>query len=67
MTENLKEFIKKYHLRIAKEDEDCCMNCEYGIGLLGGGPAQCNNKKVPFINGNGLNELARCDLWEQRR
>ena len=52
---------KKNILRLAKDGEGTCLDCEWGTCLLGGSNAVClhTGKK-------NKNELTRCEKWIKR-
>ena len=62
MTEEEKESEKRNPLRLAKDGEYTCLDCQWGSNLLGGYPAYClhTHKK-------NISELTRCDLWTKRK
>ena len=63
MTVEEKESEKRNPLRLAKEGECTCLDCEWGTCLFGGGKgAVClhTGKK-------NINELTRCEEWKQQK
>lgn len=61
MTKEEKESEKRNPLRLAKEGECTCLDCEWGTDLFGGFPAYCLHAKKKNIS-----ELTRCNLWTKR-
>lgn len=53
---------KRNHLRLAKDGEATCLDCQWGLDLLGGYPASClhTHKK-------NISELTRCKKWTKRK
>ena len=54
---------KRNVLRLAKDGEGTCLDCEWGTCLFGGGKgAVCHH-----TGKKNINELTRCDKWLKRK
>ena len=62
MTEEEKESEKRNPLRLAKDGEGTCLDCEWGTDLFGGLPAYCLHAKK-----RNISELTRCGKWIERK
>lgn len=62
MTKEEQEEEKRNPLRLAKDGEATCLDCQWGSDLLGGYPAYCL-----YAHKKNISELTRCKKWTERK
>lgn len=62
MTKEEQEEEKRNPLRLAKDGEATCLDCQWGLDLLGGHPAY-----YLHAHKKNISELTRCKKWTERK